>query len=337
MSPNRALIQSASDRATGRVGFTLIELLVSITIISILIGLLAPAVQSAREAARRTECANNLRQLGLAAHSHHDTFGHLPPGIGYHPLPANGVFGTYFFHLLPFFEQRNLFDSSLGPVTFPPPVGTIDVRYPGNHGVYGKGVQTLICTSDPGVEPGGVVMIDGVVFGASCYAPNALLSARNDMTRSPPVSSPQGKTRFAEILDGTSNTILHAEKYARCSNMIMAPPFRDGGTAWAFCTSPAFFPWLPAPMQPPGKAFQPGFAIPALAGRGAPDAIGPNSKFQVQPTPFVGNCDPTRASTAHSVMQVGMADGSVRRLNPSINGDQWWAAVTPAGSEVIDW
>jgi hypothetical protein len=99
------------------------------------------------------------------------------------------------------------------------------------------------------------------------------------------------------ITDGTSNTILHAEKYARCTNTGMPPAFQDGGTAWAYCTA-LVFPWQPPPMTPPGKAFQPGFAIAALANLGAPSAIGPGSIFQVQPTPFLGNCDPTRASTA---------------------------------------
>jgi hypothetical protein len=89
-------------------------------------------------------------------------------------------------------------------------------------------------------------------------------------------------------------------------------------------------------MVLPGKAFQPGFAIPALALRGAPDAIGPRSKFQHQPTPFLGNCDPTRTSTAHpGGMVVGLADGSVRTLSPGISGDTWWHAVTPSGGEVL--
>ena len=119
----------------------------------------------------------------------------------------------------------------------------------------------------------------------------------------------------------------------------MAPPFQDGGTAWAYCAVRPF-PWQPPPMTPPGKAFQPGFAIPAFAASGAPDAIGPGSRFQVRPTPFLGNCDPTRAATAHAGgIQVGLADGSVRTLAPSMSGDTWWAAVTPAGGEVLgsDW
>ena len=319
-------------KTTPRRGFTLIELLVVIAIIAILIGLLLPAVQKVREAASRMKCANNLKQLGLAAHHYHDAHRHLPPAIGYYP-PASGAFGTYFFHLLPYVEQDNLYRSALGPVPFPPPGGPTTVYYPGNNNVYSQPVPVFLCPSDPSVGPGGVVMVDGVSFGALCYASNALVSAQNN----PP--SPQGKTRMADITDGLSNTILHAEKYARCSNTTMALPFRDGGAAWAYCTSP-LFPWLPPPMNPPGKAFYPGFCIPALVARGAPDVIGPRSKFQVQPTPFLGNCDPTRAATAHpGGIQVGLADGSVRTLSATMSGTTWWAAVTPSGGEALgsDW
>lgn len=310
----------------------MIELLVTISIIGMLMAMMLPAVQAAREAARRAECANNLKQLGLAAHQHHDTYQHLAPGIGYYPFPENGVFGTYHFHLLPFFEEGNLYDSSLGAAAFSAPVGPVTLHYPGNNNVYSQPVPTLLCPSDPSVETGGVVIIDGVPFGATCYVPNALLSAKTDFTASPPRTDPQGRVRFADIQDGMSNTILHAEKYARCSNMVMAPPFREGGAAWAYVTTP-LFPWQPPPMNPPGKAFQPAFAIPALVGRGAPDVIGPASKFQVQPAP--GRCDPTRASTSHAAIFVGLADGSVRLLNPSMSGDTWWAAVTPTGNEVL--
>ena len=76
------------------------------------------ALAVAREAARRTQCRNNLRQIGLAAHHHHDVLGHLPPGIGYYP-PANGSFGTYWFHLLPFIEQESLYRRASGTVTEP--------------------------------------------------------------------------------------------------------------------------------------------------------------------------------------------------------------------------
>jgi prepilin-type N-terminal cleavage/methylation domain-containing protein len=327
------------SRTTQRRGFTLIELLVVIAIIAVLIGLLLPAVQKVREAASRTKCMNNLKQLGLAAHHYHDTKQHLPPGIGYYPPTGNGAFGTYFFHLLPFVEQDNLYRDAMGPVSFPPPIGTTTACYPGNNNVYSRPVASFLCPSDPSVGLDGVVTINGVSFGASCYAPNAMVIAKTDLTQNPFVTNPQGKARLhADIPDGTSNTILHAEKYARCSNTTMALPFQDGGTAWAYCASPAFFPWLPPPMEPPGKAFQPGFCIAALVARGAPNVIYAGSIFQLQPTE--GKCDPTRAATAHAGgILVGMADGSVRTLSPSLSGDIWWAAVTPKGGEVLslDW
>jgi prepilin-type N-terminal cleavage/methylation domain-containing protein len=309
--------------------FTLIELLVVIGIIAILIGLLLPAVQKVREAANRAQCANNLKQLGLAAQLHHDVNKHLPPVIGYYP-PAREAFGTYSFHLLPHLEQDNLYRRALGSVPFPPPDGPTAVHFPGNN-VYSQPLKIFLCPSDPSYADG-VVTINGFPFGASSYAPNAMVISERFAI------GPQGKARIpADIPDGTSNTILHAEKYARCSNTVMAPAFRDGGSAWAYGGA-AFFPWQPPPMTPPRPGFGPGFAIRGLAALGAPDAIGEGSIFQIQPTP--GNCDPTRAASAHAGgILVGLADGSVRTLAPTMSGQTWWAAVTPSGGEVLgsDW
>ena len=328
----------ANPKATTRRGFTLIELLVVIAIIAILIGLLVPAVQKVREAASRAQCVNNLKQLGLAAHHYHDQHQHLPPGIGYYPFDANGTFGTSWFHLLPYLDLDPLFREALGIATFQAPVGPAMVHYPGNKGVYSKPVKVFLCPSDPSVGPGDVVSIDGYTFGALCYGGNGLLGVRNPLTNLP-VDIPQGKNRLGDISDGASNTIYHAEKYARCSNSFMPPAFQDGGAAWAYGAA-LVFPWQPPPMSLPVKPFFPGFAIGALVNQGAPKAVGPGSVFQYQPTPFLGNCDPTRSATAHSAgMQVGLADGSVRTLAPGISGTTWWAAVTPSGGEApgTDW
>jgi len=90
-----------------RRGFTLIELLVVIAVIAILIALLLPAVQQAREAARRTQCKNHLKQIGLAIHNYHDVHNVTPPGS----LPGTGLSWGFATHLLPFLEQSTVYNS----------------------------------------------------------------------------------------------------------------------------------------------------------------------------------------------------------------------------------
>ena len=105
-----------------RRGFTLVELLVVIAIIGILVALLLPAIQAAREAARRTQCSNNLKQLAVAAQNFHDTYKGLPPIVSHTEGP------TFFMHILPFIEQQALYDLYHGGATNPGGE-TTSVRY----------------------------------------------------------------------------------------------------------------------------------------------------------------------------------------------------------------
>ena len=98
---------------TPRHGFTLIELLVVIAIIGLLIALLLPAVQAAREAARRTQCRSNLKQLGLALHSYHESFGRFPPSA-IHRAPSTSIYhqtrANWVIMILPALDQQELYD-----------------------------------------------------------------------------------------------------------------------------------------------------------------------------------------------------------------------------------
>ena len=141
--------------------FTLIELLVVIAIVTVLLGLFLPAVQKVREAAARTQSLNNLKQQGLAAHHCNDTYGMLPPMLGWFPYAQKGSgYGTVFFHLLPFIEQDNLRTSSWNPAT-----GVYDVTFAG---VQGQPVKLYINPFD--ASAGGSTDIAGQAF--SGYAAN---------------------------------------------------------------------------------------------------------------------------------------------------------------------
>jgi prepilin-type N-terminal cleavage/methylation domain-containing protein/prepilin-type processing-associated H-X9-DG protein len=132
---------------TRRLGFTLIELLVVIAIIAVLISLLLPAVQSAREAARRAQCTNNLKQIGLALHNYHQAIGAFPPG-GIDDTSWNGTWWNWLAFILPQLEQQNIYNS----INFSVPnisvatnaQATSDPNYTAWHSV----INTYLCPSD---------------------------------------------------------------------------------------------------------------------------------------------------------------------------------------------
>jgi prepilin-type N-terminal cleavage/methylation domain-containing protein len=187
-------------------GFTLIELLVVIAIIAILIGLLLPAVQKVREAAARTQCSNNLKQMSLATANCSDTNrGLMPPGDGLYPVTqpaANNSYASVFFHILPYIEQDNAYKKTLQPND---PHGNNNPfpTYSPFWNVLTANISTYVCPSDPTNIGNG-----GWNSGMSSYAYNAQVF---------PVYW-NGYKRFpASITDGTSNTIFFTEQRAACT------------------------------------------------------------------------------------------------------------------------
>ena len=236
------------NAATGRRGgFTLVELLVVIAIIGILVALLLPAVQAAREASRRTECANHLKQIGVAMHNYHDTHKRLPYGSpGCCTLPG----GTWPALLLPFIERQSLYDQIDFNKTPKDPVNAQAVA---------QVIPTYICPSD-GVSRGPVftdryghnpTTAMGLWYPASMgptipdacpFCPDPNPSPSNWCCQGVNFATPDGEfagmfgrhrrtLRLAEVTDGLSNTIMNGETIpghcvfmcAHCTNFNVAP------------------------------------------------------------------------------------------------------------------
>ncbi len=242
-----------SSESSRRDAFTLVELLVVIAIIGILVGLLLPAVQAAREAARRMQCQNNLKQLGLAMHMHHDTFKAFP----YLRSGGGQNRHTWAIQLMPFMEQGNLFTTYKTPIT-----GVSQTDGFNNHtatdpvmvAARQSQITTFFCPSRRGTPSLSPITTGSTVLGmpsdyAACTG-NVSAAPTNGVFRLVNSNHMREMTKMAEILDGTSNTIMIGEKHIQLGRIndpiqdgvIMSGSeqqtyFRRGGSSWLLANS----------------------------------------------------------------------------------------------------
>jgi prepilin-type N-terminal cleavage/methylation domain-containing protein/prepilin-type processing-associated H-X9-DG protein len=242
-------LHEAWERRT-RGGFTLIELLVVIAIIAVLISLLLPAVQSAREAARRAQCTNNLKQIGLALHNYHSTHNSFPPGRMYPDVVIAGATktGTYtsyslanapdspgnwtgiysvHCHLLNYLEQVNAYNAmNFTGVNVGSLMDASGNIIAANYTAYTLTQSTFLCPSDPnttGSGPGGENNYRANFGGSTPYAGGSI---RPDNTRK--AGTDNGAFTYGPgiaisgITDGTSNTVAFSER-TKGSNKQSAP------------------------------------------------------------------------------------------------------------------
>lgn len=191
-------------------GFTLVELLVVIAIIGVLIALLLPAVQQAREAARRMSCSNNLKQMGLACHNYMDTHTQLPPGAFYMASPENWNSHSLFVAILPFIEQQALYDLYNFNVA-PDSSGNAPVRTTPLSAYFCPSFDgDMVANGAANYSKGGVTTYQGVggVYYNDAALDSNLKSATHGTIPSNGVFRFDGPRRAAEITDGLSNTIM---------------------------------------------------------------------------------------------------------------------------------
>ena len=233
-----------------RRGFTLIELLVVIAIIAVLIALLLPAVQQAREAARRSQCKNNLKQVGLALQNYHDVFGTFPIGGRSNGC---GYYGPSFWvGILPYIDQANLYNKFSFNGTH---IGYVNGGSAGGtNGTASSGIvfAALFCPSSPlpAINPGNSQFCPSYV-GVSGAMPDTANGFTETRVKAPGGATNGGTHSFGgmligngqvamrDVTDGSSNTMIIGETSDFAVDSANTPRHIDGGWYWSWMMSTA--------------------------------------------------------------------------------------------------
>jgi prepilin-type N-terminal cleavage/methylation domain-containing protein len=290
-----------------RPGFTLIELLVVIAIIAILIGLLLPAVQKVREAAARVKCQNNLKQMGLAFHNHHDTYGVFPTGGGSwtSDRTMNGASPADYrtqqwgwgYQILPFIEQGNLYSI--------PNTSGIN----GDYQVAAGNVPIYNCPSVRGYTAfpySQTATWTGQLRAMGDYCANG---GTDSGTNDGPVVPVGQRRKFMDILKGTSNTLLIGEKYLdKAIAMKQSDCNDDQGWTDGWDNDTMAF---------------------ANGSTGASEPPIPNGS--------VGTCGMNFGGPHVAGIQVVLCDGSVRSVSYSVAAGPWQIFCQASTNTPLDW